>query len=729
MNYLAYLIRFLFRIKWWLLILPSAAALVVYLLMGTMPRTYKSSTTIYTGVVSGYDIESNSALKQDWNIINNAIDNLINIIHSQATLRNVSMRLFAQNMMYGDPETDNQYITAYHFRDLMVRTPEEVKRLIVPDNDSLTVANLFDYETADHDNYVYGLFHWEHRHYSYEALSKIEVKRIGSSDMLEVSYSNDDPGIVYNTLKLLNDEFVKQYKNLRFGETNDVIKYFESELKRVNDTLLRQESSLRDYNVEHRVINYDEQTKHIAALSRDFELRYEEILLNYNSAEKLRTTIESQIGELRNFKNHADFVQTLDLISSLQSRLSAAEAFAGYASNEDTGIQPRDNIAQLRKELAAQTHRLQDLTAQISSKQYTKEGIATGSIVEEWLGAVLLSTKSKAELDVMEERRKELDQKYTEFSPIGTILKRYERSINFESQSYLSILQALNTARLRQKNLQMTSATLKIINQPVLPIGAEPTKRKLTVFATFFGVFLFVLGFFILLELLDRTLRDKVRAERITRGIVMGAYPAAGRLGKRRYDKINRQKAIQALANSVIDSFTPDRLNIVNILSTDSGEGKSRIAEELAEQLRQTGLKVRVASWNKDFDIERKEYLLARTPSDFLPETQQGAVPLAEADVLLIEYPSLSVCTVPKELLQGAALDLVVARADRTWKDTDQLLFEKIAEQSGATSVRICLSNAKREVVETFTGMLPPYTVLHKLVYQLGQFGFSSVLK
>lgn len=45
------------------------------------------------------------------------------------------------------------------------------------------------------------------------------MRRIANSDMLEVSYENDDPGVVYNTLELLNDEFVKQYKELRYGET------------------------------------------------------------------------------------------------------------------------------------------------------------------------------------------------------------------------------------------------------------------------------------------------------------------------------------------------------------------------------------------------------------------------------------------------------------------------------------------------------------------------------
>lgn len=83
---------------------------------------------------------------------------------------------------------------------------------------------------------------------------------------------------------------------------------------------------------------------------------------------------------------------------------------------------------------------------------------------------------------------------------MGSTLKRKGREINFSEQSYLSILTALNTARLRQKNLQMTSATLKIINPPVLPINAEPNKRKLVVAAAFLATFLFVLGFFILLE-------------------------------------------------------------------------------------------------------------------------------------------------------------------------------------------------------------------------------------
>ena len=273
MNYIAYTARFLYRIKWWLILAPTVVALAVFFKMGAQPRNYKSMTTVYTGIVSGYDITTTEGTRQDWNIINNAMDNLINIILSQTTLKNVSMRLYAQGLTHLDPDNDNQYLTARTSRYLLNRTPKEVMDLVDRTSEEKTLENLRRFEEADHDNHVYGMFHWNPPYYSYQALSQIKVKRVTSSDMLEISYENDDPYIVYNTLVILNDEFVRQYRDLRFGETNNVIAYFESELARVGKNLRELEDSLRDYNVEHKVINYDEQTKHIAALSRDYELR------------------------------------------------------------------------------------------------------------------------------------------------------------------------------------------------------------------------------------------------------------------------------------------------------------------------------------------------------------------------------------------------------------------------------------------------------------------------
>ncbi|MEG0808544.1 MAG: exopolysaccharide biosynthesis protein, partial [Alistipes sp.] len=187
--------------------------------------------------------------------------------------------------------------------------------------------------------------------------------------MLEVSYQNDDPGIVYNTLLLLNEEFRKQYQTLRFGETSNVIKYFEEELSKKRDTLSFLETDLKEYNIEHGVINYDEQTKHIAALSRDFELNNEAILLEEKSAETLCALIEARIDELTTFKNNAAFVEKLENISKLQARLASAEVLSAEDPAETT---PQVNLAELRRRLAEQTQSLYQLTSTISASQYTK---------------------------------------------------------------------------------------------------------------------------------------------------------------------------------------------------------------------------------------------------------------------------------------------------------------------------------------------------------------------
>ena len=87
----------------------------------------------------------------------------------------------------------------------------------------------------------------------------------------------------------------------------------------------------------------------------------------------------------------------------------------------------RNDTGQLRRKLSEETRSLQELTTNIANQQYTKEGLSANSIVTEWLAAVLLAEKSRAELAVMKLRKQELDQKYTQFSPVGSTLKRKGR--------------------------------------------------------------------------------------------------------------------------------------------------------------------------------------------------------------------------------------------------------------------------------------------------------------
>lgn len=715
MDIFSQIIKLLFRIRYWLIFLPVIATFIAIYETRHMQREYVVSTTIYTGIASGFTIESGGMSRIDWGSVNNGLDNLISIITSRSTLRNVSIRLYAQHMIYGDPLKDNNYIQAQNYRSLLNITPKEVRALIDKSSEEKTIENLNKYEKASPNNFVYGLFNWYHPHYSYTALSQIQVSRIFESDMLEIKYSSDDPGVVYNTLVILNDEFVKQYETLRFGETNNVVEYFRSELAKLGAKLKSSEDSLLQYNISKKVINYTEQTREIAGLGSDYELRYNEAMLKYAGASATVSNLEGKIRDLVDIiKNNTLFVTKLNELSQLTTNLSRLRAFQQDTTKADTPL-----IKDYKKKIYDTEVYLKTISQDVANQQYTKQGIPTSSLMEKWIIELIDQEKGMAELKVMEDIKKSLDAQYIYFSPIGSTLKRKEREINFTEQSYLAILQSLNSALMRQKTLEMTSATLKAIDPPLFPVSPIPTARKSIVLATFFGTIIFIISFFILLEIFDRTVRDKIRAERLIPAQVLGAFPKSNVFRYRGYNKDYERIATNYLANAIVPFLNPkEKPDIVNFMSTDDNTGKSELIDKLKVYWIERGLRVRVITWHDDMSTDSRDFILSMNLSELYDYENE--------DIIIVEHRSILKSAIPVGLLREASINLMIVRADKVWRDIDILAFERLKTQTQQTPVYVYLTKVKRDVAENFMGMLPPYSHLRRIVYKLMQLGLTS---
>ena len=222
MDLFRYIVRFLFKIRWYLIILPLIALVVAWFLTRNMDRIYDTNTTIYTGMITGYNIEGGTGIAGGNSQTN--INNLMLIITTDRTIHEVSLRLFARCMMYGNANKDNNYISAEHFRQLNATVPAEVKALINHNNENASFANLKAYEKPTQDNYLFGLLNY-HPWFGINSItSRLKVMQLKGSDIIDIGYSANDAGIAYNTLDILNEVFARQYQDLRFGETNNVIK-------------------------------------------------------------------------------------------------------------------------------------------------------------------------------------------------------------------------------------------------------------------------------------------------------------------------------------------------------------------------------------------------------------------------------------------------------------------------------------------------------------------------
>ncbi|MEG0518740.1 MAG: exopolysaccharide biosynthesis protein [Bacteroidales bacterium] len=720
MNIFVIIISFLYRIRWWLTLGTLGVTLWVAYLTRDMTKVYEVNTTVYTGIVSGYDIQSSSAetaINQTG--ANNAMDNLLNILVSKATLNRVAMRLFAQHMMYGNPNENNKYIQASSFRYVYASVPQDVRDLIDKSSEEITLRNLYQYQEESYvnstyeKNYVYGLFNWSHPYYSYETLKNIMVRRVGNSDMIDISFQSADPGIAYNTLIILTEEFENQYAELRYGETDNVIKYFEDELSQARYKLNAAEDSLTIYSQQKRVINYEEQSKHVAALSRDFELTYEAILLKHESAKTQIEMLGDRINEYETRAKHsADFLQSTEKISKLSAEKANLDIFGGKAPEDKAKLQ------RLTELLDAEEKKLMEFSKNFGAAQYTSEGISNLSFIEQWLQAKIEYAKSTAELGVMNQRKNELDDKYTFYSPVGTTIKRKEREISFTESSYITILNGLANAKLRKKNLQLTGASLQVINPPIFPLISKPTKRKFYVAGSFVGSFAFILGIFLLIELLDRTLRDKRRAESVIGLKVIGATPLPSRFKYRIYNKQCEEMADKYLANSLLNFDRVNRKLIVNILSVNENGEKEKLAQRLYTHWLQSELNVKLAICGEDFFVESKEYMFAKDVSDIID--------IEDIDIIITVLPALNKAAVPQSIISGASVNLLIANAHSVWQEADQLLVDNFISRACGIPVKLCLVMASRLSVEAFTGLLPPYTFIRKFVYKILQLGITS---
>lgn len=710
MEFLRYIIRFFYRIRWWMIIVPLCAGIITWIFTRNVEKNYDVKTTIYTGIITGYNVDASDSRNAKVHL-----SNLINIITTERTLKAVSLKLLTRCLIYGDPERNTSYITAEHFKLLDQGLPRELRPLIDKQDEEKTYNNLMAYERPSVNNYIYQLLNYKHPYFSIASLSeKIKVAQLGNSDMIEIGYSANDPGITYNTLDILNEEFVKQYRDLRYGETNNVIKFFREELSRLGTQLTSAEDSLIEYNIKNRIINYDEQTKQVTLMAADQQTMENSLLVNNSTSNALINFYEKKLGSLANvIRTNNKFIDKLQQISSLNSNISVKEAVTNH--------EERDEVTKDKKKLDEAEKSINDIAKQLSEEAASTNNISYETLVAQWLEQVVLKEKTQAEMEAQNVMRQKLDEDFIYYSPIGATLNRKERNIGFVENNYISIMGALNQAILRQKNLEMTAATLKVMNPPLFPLSSSSSNNQMIILSVMLGALLFIVGYFLIIEILDHTLRDKVRAHRLTTADIIGAYPKKSSLRYRRYNKAIENMAIKQLSSSILPYLNGKKMRIVNILSTEHKDGKTHVSKDLESYWNSIGINVRRIVHDEDFLSEDVSFVQASSVRNICPDIEE------DDEIIIVEYPILKNNPFPASLLNEAAINILVVRANRTWKDIDQLTYNRLLDKKDpATPLFLFLTQADRSAVEDFTGQLPPYTYFSNLEYRISQLGLTS---
>jgi len=102
---------------------------------------------------------------------------------------------------------------------------------------------------------------------------------------------------------------------------------------------------------------------------------------------------------------------------------------------------------------------------------------------------------------------------------------------------------------------------------------------------------------------------------------------------------------------------------------------------------------------------------------------------ISPEEIAIVEYPNLNDNSISPALLNMGTVNLMVTRANRTWKDVDQKALKEVEamlDEDHKNSLFMYLTEASRYAVEEFTGQLPPYSKFNNFVYRMSQLGLTA---
>lgn len=654
----------------------------------------------------------------NFSVVAATFDNLVNIAKSRGTLEKVSLRLLASSYTHGEEWKDNQYIQAKHYRQLLQITPKEVMELIDRKDESKTLANLTAYKKNDHNNFIYSVFNRTIAFYSMAALDRVELKRIGNSDILDISYTSADPGLTQLTVAFLIEELINAYEILRFKSTNDVIAYFEEQVRLAKVRLSEEEDNLMHYNVQERIINYGEETKALAATRYQVDDRLEAAKRTYEGAVALRKMLDEKMDvRAQIIRNNTNLLQELDKVSNLNQSIMEKEIFISDKSKSKS-----EELQKEKTELRQAEDRISSISDNLNEFAFTKEGVGIENMINEWLIALVNEARAQAEMKVLESRQQDIFDQYSHMSPVGTQVNRKERAIDIAEDNYRTQLSGLASANLRLKNIEMSTSNLQTVAPPSYPLTDNGRNRLMYILAAFFGSMIFIILYFLLIEVLDHTLRDPYRSKRLSGLPVIAAFNGISNLKYRGFLKACNRLAAAYCCNRLNKYMKVGEPTVINLLSINSREGKSFLAKYFIRHWESEGLRVRLVTHDYDFESNGKQYVQAQQLSDFWMLNEAEKTP----DIILVEYPSIKDSSIPLPVLQKADVNLLIANACRLWRDSDNTTLAPFKEALKDTPFMLYLNNADRDVVESFTGELPPKMPIHSFISRLAQLGLTS---
>jgi polysaccharide biosynthesis transport protein len=526
-----------------------------------------------------------------------------------------------------------------------------------------------------------------------EALvKKLKVKGAVGTDVLEISYTDDDPKLAAQVVNKVIDLYINRNVTDNQAEAISARKFIWKQLPEREQAVKQEELALRKFKEDNKVLVLQEEASNAVKTISDLEaeitkaqadlVEVERKLVNLRSQAKVQSEQAATYADLSQIKG------TQDVLTQLQQAESLLKV-------EKTRFQPgHPAVINLEEKVAALKGLLNERTEQItgSNKSVPEGNIQIGELRQELIGE-LITTENQynglsAKISQLQRAKFNYQQRAQILPKLEQTQRELERRLKAAQTTYETLLTKLQEVDVAQ-NQRVGNA--RIISSALVPSKPNGPRRIIFIGAgAVAGIVLGIIAAFGL-DLVDRSLKTVKEAKELFKYTLLGVIPNISKRARNRSELDVVEAGIPRVATDFThyplgDAYQMLRANLkflssdhelraFTITSSISKEGKSEVAANLALAMTQVGRRVLIVDADMRHPIQHHIWYLNNNIglSNLLVEQMESDKVIQEVMPNLFVLPSGVLPPNPLALLDSMRMSALV---DEFVRDYDFVIFD-----------------------------------------------------
>ncbi|MDP3468960.1 MAG: lipopolysaccharide biosynthesis protein [Daejeonella sp.] len=614
MEELKKFIDLLLRYKIVLITVPLITVMVTYYIVRNLPDVYPAQAQIATGIVDETQqmaLSEASVLQESR--INQKFVNMVQVMNSKSMIDLVSYRLIIHDL------------TTKPFREpselLKTLNLEAKKHALSVFKEKLSKKEGLNLREQDEEGLhrILGSMGYDYQSLLYDLL----IYRAGTTDFIFIDFQSENSELSAFVVNTLSNIFTDYYTVLVKENQRSSVNFLKNLLKIKSDTLQARINGLREYKIQNRILNLNEQSSQIYTQTADYELRMQQAEKDIVAIKGTIANIDKRFDPVDRRYMEATFTDINQRIIGTKAQMNALQ---DKYIQSDFDERYKTSIDSLQKIVSAQINTMSD--------KYTDNPLSSKTaLIQKKLDLQIELDRTVYGLNSLKNQLAIMSKKFEQLVPHEAVIQSYERDIQTGSEEYQDLLAQYNKVTMEAEfPVKLRQAQVAM---PGLPL---PSKKMLLVIISgiLSGVFCVIILF--IMFFLDNRIRRPADLVLLTKSPVLGYLNLVGKstldlkgIWKNLHGTAEMREFKKQLRSTRFEvnrelARTSDRGQVLSITSISEGEGKTLISACIAYTYVMVNKKVLLIDGNFDNPSITKNSNTKLFLEDFLHSGDLGGI-------------------------------------------------------------------------------------------------------